>query len=79
MVAQRPRARHEPAPRPWRCAPDVTSLLDGALERGTLSVRGYDRVLRIAWTVTDLRGGTAPTADDVGAAFSLRNPTGLAA
>ncbi|GMA85596.1 hypothetical protein GCM10025868_08460 [Angustibacter aerolatus] len=57
----------------------MTSLLDGALERGTLSVRGYDRVLRIAWTVTDLRGGTAPTADDVGAAFSLRNPTGLAA
>lgn len=50
----------------------VTAPLDRALERGTLTMRGYDRVLRVAWTVADLAGGGAPTAEHVGWALFLR-------
>lgn len=46
--------------------------LDRALDRGTLSLRGVDRVLRVAWTVADLAGRPAPTRDDVGTALHLR-------
>jgi magnesium chelatase family protein len=56
----------------WRCRPSVTAPLDRGIERGTLTVRGYDRVLRTAWTLADLRGSPAPGADDVATAFALR-------
>ena len=39
---------------------------------GTLSLRGADRVLRLAWTVADLAGHAAPTRADVGAGLALR-------
>ena len=37
-----------------------------------LSARGLDRVLRVAWTVADLRGHDQPDAGDVEAALQLR-------
>lgn len=43
-----------------------------ALETGALTVRGYDRVLRCAWTIADLRAADRPTRDDVAAALLLR-------
>lgn len=43
-----------------------------ALETGRLTVRGYDRVLRCAWTIADLREAERPTRDDVAAALLLR-------
>ncbi|OJV59566.1 MAG: Mg chelatase-like protein [Cellulomonas sp. 73-145] len=46
--------------------------LDRALDRGTLSLRGVDRVLRVAWTLADLQGRAAPSRDDVGRALLLR-------
>lgn len=46
--------------------------LDRALDRGTLSLRGVDRVLRVAWTLADLEGRAAPSRDDVGRALLLR-------
>ena len=46
--------------------------LDRALDRGTLSLRGADRVLRVAWTLADLAGRAAPAADDIGRALLLR-------
>jgi magnesium chelatase family protein len=46
--------------------------LDRALDRGTLSMRGVDRVLRVAWTLADLAGRAAPGRDDVGRALLLR-------
>lgn len=46
--------------------------LDRAMERQSLTARGYDRVLRLAWTVSDLAGHEAPDADDVGQALLLR-------
>jgi magnesium chelatase family protein len=47
-------------------------LAEQALERGALSVRGFDRVLRVAWTVADLAGHTVPDADDVAEALGMR-------
>jgi magnesium chelatase family protein len=35
-------------------------------------VRGYDRVLRLAWTLSDLAGRHTPGEDEVGAAMQLR-------
>jgi magnesium chelatase family protein len=50
------------------------------LERGTLTARGLDRVLRVAWTVADLVGHDHPDAHDVAFALELRTgfPQGAA-
>ncbi|MGI4896171.1 MAG: YifB family Mg chelatase-like AAA ATPase [Janthinobacterium lividum] len=57
---------------PLRLPAAVTTDLDRALERGVLTLRGVDRVLRLAWTVADLRGAPVPQRDDVGRALALR-------
>ncbi|NQX10031.1 YifB family Mg chelatase-like AAA ATPase [Microbacteriaceae bacterium VKM Ac-2855] len=49
-----------------------TSALDRALERGSITMRGYDRVLRLAWTLADLDGEPRPDAGCVGRALVLR-------
>ncbi|MBG6212337.1 magnesium chelatase family protein [Cryobacterium sp. CAN_C3] len=65
-------------PGPWlrgapvRLAPSTTMGLDRALERGGITMRGYDRVLRIAWTLADYDGLTSPGSDQVGQALYLR-------
>lgn len=50
----------------------ATAALDRALERGTITMRGYDRVLKVAWTVADLEGATSPAASHVGTALFFR-------
>lgn len=55
-----------------RLPPPATREIDRALERGMLSLRGYDRVLRIAWTISDLTGTGRPGAAEVGDALTLR-------
>ncbi|MGY4646028.1 YifB family Mg chelatase-like AAA ATPase [Cellulomonas sp. URHB0016] len=50
----------------------LTTELDRAVDRGTLSLRGVDRVLRVAWTLADLAGRHAPSRADVGQALLLR-------
>jgi magnesium chelatase family protein len=50
----------------------VTASIDRALERGGITMRGYDRVLRLAWTVADLDGTPRPTAAHIGHALYLR-------
>jgi magnesium chelatase family protein len=42
------------------------------LEQGSLSARGFDRVLRLAWTVADLAGHSVPDAGDVDEALYFR-------
>ncbi|HET8615360.1 MAG TPA: YifB family Mg chelatase-like AAA ATPase [Actinomycetales bacterium] len=64
---------------PFRPARHVTRDLDRAVERGAVSMRGYDRVLRTAWTLADLGGRAAPTAQDVARAASLRHQWSVAA
>ena len=43
-----------------------------ALDRGDLTLRGVDRVLRLAWTLADLAERDRPTLPDLGAALALR-------
>jgi len=43
-----------------------------ALDRGLLSVRGFDRVLRVAWTLADLAGAARPGSAEIDAAVGLR-------
>ncbi|MCW2741789.1 MAG: hypothetical protein JWR45_2211 [Blastococcus sp.] len=47
-------------------------LAERALERGALSVRGFDRVLRVAWTLADLGGRPVPGEDEVAEALGMR-------
>lgn len=55
-----------------RLALDVRAPLDRALERGQLTLRGYDRVLRLAWTMADLAGVERPGRDELGRALFLK-------
>ncbi len=55
-----------------RLGVSTTVSIDRALERGGITMRGYDRILRLAWTICDLDGATVPTADHVGQALYLR-------
>lgn len=55
-----------------RVAADARAPLDRALERGALTLRGYDRVLRLAWTMADLGGADRPGRDEVGRALFLK-------
>ncbi|MGI5348536.1 YifB family Mg chelatase-like AAA ATPase [Streptomyces sp. CA-250714] len=52
--------------------PGALSDAEDDLERGLLTARGLDRVLRVAWTVADLAGHARPTRDDVNFALELR-------
>ncbi|MBX9245357.1 YifB family Mg chelatase-like AAA ATPase [Actinotalea ferrariae] len=46
--------------------------LDRALDSGLLSLRGADRVLRVAWTLADLAGLDRPGSAEIGQALLLR-------
>lgn len=86
VARARAAARERLSGTPWRTNAEVPgswlrpatprsaghAALDRALDTGTLSLRGRDRVLRLAWTLADLRGATVPDGDDVGEALLLR-------
>ncbi|UNS99272.1 YifB family Mg chelatase-like AAA ATPase [Streptomyces tubbatahanensis] len=87
VLEARGRAAARYAGTPWKTNSDVPGhelrtrhpALPGALneaedelERGILTARGLDRVLRVAWTVADLAGHERPTRDDVNYALGLR-------
>jgi len=63
----------------FRLTSRCTVQLDRAIDRGLLSLRGYDRCLRLAWTIADLAGRTVPTSEDVGVALALRHRQAAAA
>lgn len=58
--------------------PHTSALFDRALAEAELSMRGVDRILRLAWSVADLAGHDAPNDDDVALAYSLRSTGGVA-
>ncbi|RMI40326.1 YifB family Mg chelatase-like AAA ATPase [Streptomyces triticirhizae] len=87
VLAARHRAAERLADTPWRTNSEVPGHIlrtrwaphPGALaraeqdmDRGLLTARGLDRVLRVAWTVADLAGHDRPTAEDVDVALELR-------
>ncbi|MFJ8919161.1 magnesium chelatase family protein [Streptomyces sp. LamerLS-316] len=53
-------------------APGALMAAERDMERGVLTARGLDRVLRVAWTVADLRGADRPDASDIVVALELR-------
>ncbi|MCX4769492.1 YifB family Mg chelatase-like AAA ATPase [Streptomyces sp. NBC_01260] len=53
-------------------APGALLAAERDMERGLLTARGLDRVLRVAWTVADLRGAGRPDASDIAVALELR-------
>jgi magnesium chelatase family protein len=57
---------------PWRPPDHDTVDLRRRLDTGALSARGFDRVVRMAWTIADLDGRTRPDAGDVAEALQLR-------
>jgi magnesium chelatase family protein len=88
VALARERALHRFAGTPWRVNADVpgpvvrrqfgldrdaAEPLDAALLRGTVSARGADRIVRVAWTVADLAGRNRPDRSDVAAALQHRD------
>ena len=80
-------ARWQAAGVPWRVnaeapgallrhrhAPDDAGerLLRAAFRNGALSMRGADRVVRVAWTLADLDGASRPGGDHIASAMVLR-------
>ncbi|GGL90454.1 YifB family Mg chelatase-like AAA ATPase [Nakamurella endophytica] len=85
--AARHRAAERWSGRPWRCNAEVpgselrrawrprgraAALLHRAADSGVLTGRGYDRVLRLAFTSADLAGRPEPGETDVATALALR-------
>lgn len=84
----RKRAAIRLAGTPWRVNADVDGgwlrqgplapepiarrSIDAALQRGALTLRGYDRVLRVAWTVADLDDAARLEPQHIGRALFLK-------
>lgn len=58
--------------RELRLPRQLTAQLDYALDRNLISMRGYDRCLRVAWSLADLAGRTIPAKEDIATAVYLR-------
>jgi magnesium chelatase family protein len=56
----------------WPVAPGALHAAERDMERGLLTARGLDRVLRVAWTLADLAAHTRPQSGDVEQALELR-------
>lgn len=49
-----------------------STTLETAIERGVLSMRGADKLVKVAWTNADLEGRSQPNQDDVQMAMQMR-------
>ncbi|QHC02522.1 YifB family Mg chelatase-like AAA ATPase [Epidermidibacterium keratini] len=56
----------------WQPSGTGLRLIERAYDLGAISGRGYDRVLRVAWTLADLGGRSEPGANDVAEALGFR-------
>jgi magnesium chelatase family protein len=87
VLAARERAAARYADSPWRLngevpghelrtryplGPDALRDAERDMERGLLTARGLDRVLRVAWTAADLSGSDRPHREHVHTALALR-------
>jgi magnesium chelatase family protein len=62
----------------WRLPAHVVAAAESHVERGQLSARGFDRVVKMAWTVADLSGHDLPDSGDVAEALFFRLGRGTA-
>ncbi len=91
VTEARDRARYRLQETPWllnsqvpgsylrkslRIDPEARRVIDLALERGAISMRGYDRCLRLAWTNADLAGRDGVSKEDVSNAVLYRGGDG---
>ncbi|MFV8316552.1 YifB family Mg chelatase-like AAA ATPase [Mycobacterium sp. 23] len=58
--------------RKFRPSSAAMKPLHQALDDGVLSIRGVDRTLRVAWSLSDLAGRTSPGLPEVATALSFR-------
>ena len=58
--------------RHWRLPWEVVGPAERLLDRGVLTARGVDRVVRVAWTLADLAGRDTPEVEDVQVALECR-------
>ncbi|MYS22043.1 magnesium chelatase family protein [Streptomyces sp. DvalAA-14] len=56
----------------WHVAPGALHAAERDMERGLLTARGLDRVLRVAWTLADLAAHPRPDTGDIQQALQLR-------
>ncbi|MCK0111289.1 YifB family Mg chelatase-like AAA ATPase [Ornithinimicrobium sp. F0845] len=63
----------------WRLPRQVTAPLETAMDRGELTLRGYDRCVRVAWTLADLAGAERPGAQHLWRALALRTSSEVSA
>ncbi len=56
----------------WPLTADALTSAERALHTGTLTARGLDRVIRVAWTVADLAGADRPDKSAVDVALAYR-------
>lgn len=56
----------------WLLGAKTLAAAYNALDNGTLSARGFDRVLRLSWTLADLAGIDAPGAGQVAESLYFR-------
>ncbi|MEU3455073.1 YifB family Mg chelatase-like AAA ATPase [Micromonospora sp. NPDC006766] len=61
---------------PWQLPGRDTRELRKRLDAGSLSARGFDRVLRLAWSIADLDGRDRPDGGDIAEAIQLRTGEG---
>ncbi|AEG43964.1 YifB family Mg chelatase-like AAA ATPase [Isoptericola variabilis] len=76
-LAGTPWTNNAEVPGPWlrerlRREPDVLRRVERAIDEGRLSLRGADRVLRVAWTLADLAGLDVPGRSQVDEAITMR-------
>jgi magnesium chelatase family protein len=62
--------------RRFRPAPGALGPLERAMDRGQVSARGTDRIIRMSWTLADLAGAGQPGRDQIGTALGLWLGTG---
>ena len=87
VLEARARAASRLAQTPWRAMGEVsgtwlrkshplaaedTHVIDQALERGLITMRGYDRILRMAWTIADLEGAARPGKAQLARSLAFR-------
>jgi magnesium chelatase family protein len=57
--------------RSFRPAAGALAPLEQAMDRGQVSARGADRIIRMSWTLADLAGVDRPRLAEIGAALGL--------
>jgi len=63
--------------RSFRPEPGALAPLEQAMDRGQVSARGADRIIRMSWTLADLAAQERPRLDEIGTALGLWLGTGL--